>query len=80
MKIEDLKFERKMLIHMALKSEYLLKSEITIICSNPFVNGRKFYSETITKKRGMTFGKSETVYYFNSDIVYKTVKELLDSI
>jgi hypothetical protein len=82
MKIEDLKFESQMVCHMALETAHLLKYEITIIAPGQFINGRKFYVETMTKKRKRGgFGKSETVYYFLPDAeVFSTAKDLINSI
>ena len=82
--IDGLKIEGKMLYHMALDTAHIMKHELTIIAPGNLINGRKFYREVITKKRKGSigeFGKSETVFYFNTDsTIYKTIGELLKSI
>ena len=84
MKIKDLKIEGKMICHMAFDTAHLMKHELTILAPDNLVNGRKFYKETKTKKRkGQygSFGKSETIYYFDSESqTFETINELLKSI
>ena len=82
--LQKIKIERNMLCHMALDTEHILKYEYTIITPDQFDNQRKFYSETITKKRKGEFGKfgkSETVFYIDlKGLTFKTITELLESL
>jgi len=83
-KLIEVEITRSMRSHLAMETEHILQYEYTIITPDAFENKRKFYSETITKKRKGQFGKfgkSETVYYFEPDgKMFTTGIELLESI
>lgn len=86
MKIDNLKISAQMVYHIAFTTEHNIKYEYRIIAPDNLVNGRKFYSETVTKKRANSynnFGKSNTFYYFQDTPKgkeFKSMKDLLASI
>jgi hypothetical protein len=84
MNIKDLKFEKHMTCHIAMKTYHLSKYECKIICPGNMIDGKVFYQEVKTRKghgEFGNFGKSESVFYFDLESkMYKSVNMLLESI
>jgi hypothetical protein len=79
-------FQKRNIMHMTFARCYLSKSEITILCDDSVINGKKFYSESKTRRKlhgTVIDGSTSTCFYFDDTPPgkeFKTIQELLKTI
>jgi hypothetical protein len=81
--LRKITLEKKMLSHLSLSTEHIIKYEYTIKMPKGcrgIIHPNKFYCEISTLKEDcFEFGESIKIYYFENEKTYKSLKWLLKS-
>ena len=70
-----------MVMHMAFTTKHLGKYHGFFVCEGKPLHDKEFIHETVTRKKGFTFGKQNNTFYLaepKNSPEFKTIQELVN--